>query len=218
MANNATITLVSLDELKTAAKIPTSNNAFDLSMELALESVSEGMEDFLHRRIHSGIASSTLYVGALEVRYYTATCASELQTDDILQLVSLRTDNNGDSSFESTHSTAQFYLTPFNATLDLQPYTAVTLRTSATAYFPVNVARTVEVTGVFGYCPTTAILPVFKKACLLQAMMDFRSEDAPFGAAGGRDFTVEQSRSFAGAALHPFVRRMLDTYRRRVVA
>lgn len=218
MAANSTITYGQLEELKQELGIPTSNESEDISAELALESVSRSMEDYCHRRFHSGIATSTAYVGALETRYYTAECASELRIDDLLQLVSLRTDDNGNSSYDTTHTTALYYLAPFNATLNDQPYTQLVLRPNATASFPVGTIRGVRIEGVFGYCPTTAVLPAIKKACLLQAAMDFRAKDSPMGSVGGRDFTQTFQQSYVSGGLHPFVRRQLDPYRIRVVA
>lgn len=216
--SNSTITYATLAELKAALKVPIDNTDYDLGLETALESVTKSIEDYCGRRFHSGIATSTAYLGALETRYYTAECDTELMVDDLLQLVTLRSDDNGNSSYDTTHSTALVYLTPFNATLDDRPYTGLCLRPNATAAFLTGVERGIQVIGVFGYCPTTAVNPTVRKAALLQAAMDFRSEDAPFGAGGGRDFTVEQSRAFGGAGLHPFMKRMLDPMRRRIVA
>jgi len=218
MPSNSTITYAIAEELKQELGIPTSNESEDISIELALESVSRSVEDYTHRRFHTGIATSTAYLGALETRYYTAECASHLRVDDLLQLAALRTDNNGNSSYDTTHSTALVYLTPFNAALDDQPYTDLILRRNASACFPVAVPRGVQITGVFGFCPTTAVLPVIKKATLLQAAMDFRAKDSPMGAVGGRDFTMTMQQSYISGGLHPFVRRMLDPYRIRVVA
>lgn len=228
MPSNSTITLVTLEELKNAAKVRSTNHTYDAAMELTLEAVTAGIEDFLGRRVHSGISSAlSTHPGLLETRYYCAeytqgdawaAARTICRTDDLLELVTLRTDDDGDSSYETTHQTSMVDLWPYNATVQGEPYTALVVKSGATGTFPVGLPRGVEITGVFGYCPTTAVLPVFRKAALMQAAMEFRAEDAPYGAQGGVDFTIEQQRAFAGAALHPFCRRMLEPYRRRVIA
>lgn len=53
--------------------------------------------------------------------------------------------------------------------------------------------------------------PIVERACLYQAEMDYRAQDAPLGVAGG-DFTGGQPLRAPGG-LHPFTRRILDTFR-----
>ena len=192
------------EDLKNEVGIPATNHTMDLSIELALLSVCRGIDDYCGRRFYS----------ATETRYYTAAESGCLLTDDILAVTALRTDNDGDGVFETTWSTASYYLAPFNAAADARPYWEIMTAPNSSAVFPTCVKRGVQVVGTFGYAPTTATPPIIKKVALLQAAMDFRAKDAPLGVVGGRDFS-QDVRPAGG--LHPFARRMLDPYRKPTV-
>lgn len=58
--------------------------------------------------------------------------------------------------------------------------------------------------------------PILGQAALYQAGQDFRSAGMPMGVAGGEPFGVQTMRAQGG--LHPFVRRMLEPFRKPVTA
>ena len=53
--------------------------------------------------------------------------------------------------------------------------------------------------------------PVVERAALYQAELDYRVKDAPMGMAGGDPFGAQRPQP--GGGLHPFTKRMLDSFR-----
>lgn len=194
-----------VDDAKNLLGLPSSDHRDDAWLGMTLESVSRLIELYTGRRFWS----------ATETRYYTAHCASSLYTDDILAITSLRTDEDGNASYETTWATGDYYLAPFNATLHPQPepYTQIITRPNSSVLFPVGITRGVQIAGTFGFNPTTAMPMLVKTAVLQQVMLDFRAKDAPMGSVGGGE-SAQPQRMPGG--LHPFTARSLDYYRRRV--
>ena len=213
MATSSGTAYASLTDLHTELGIATSSTANDLSMQLALDVATIEITDYCGR---SFLCSTG------QTRYYTAECSSHLLTDDILAITALRTDADGDGTFETTHASTAYLLAPFNAAAELSaaPYTSILFPSYSSGSFPTGYVRGVQIVGTFGY--STAVPTLVKKAALFQAARSFRAKDAPFGTVGGQDFGANyagQGNENAGAlSLHPFARRMLDFYRRRVIA
>lgn len=205
--------LCRLEDLKQELGVPSTNHDNDLSMEIAIETAGQEIADYTGRRFVQATG---------QTRYYTACESSRLPVDDILAITSIRTDDDQNGSFETTWSTAAYLLAPFNATVGVYPapYTEIVLPAWSTGSFPVGVTRGVQITGNFGYA--TAVPPVVKKACLFQAGRSYRAAAAPFGTVGGRDFgqsfVAQGVENTAAIGLHPWVRKMLDYYRIRVIA
>ncbi len=213
MATSSGTLYAELADLHTELGIPTSTTANDLSMSLALETGTREIADYCGR----------FFIGSTgQTRYYTAESASCLLTDDILAITALRTDLDGDGVFETTWSSTAYLLAPFNATVGPTPgpYTQVLAPSYSSGSFPTCRARGVQVVGTFGY--SLAVPTLVKKACLFQAARSYRAKGAPFGTVGGRDFgqafQSQGPENTAAIGLHPWVRRMLDFYRIRVIA
>lgn len=214
--------LCRLDDLKQELGVPSTNHDNDLSMEIAIEVAGLEISDYCGRFFYPQTAT----------RYYSAQTPYSLLTDDILSISALRTDADLDGVYETTWSTAAYVLWPWNAPLEPSPapYTEIKLTPLSTGVFPcydfsrINHRdfRGIQVVGTFGYA--TAVPPVIKKATLFQAARSYRAKDAPFGTVGGRDFGQEfrgagAAGDYAGAqSLHPFTRKMIDSFRRRIVA
>lgn len=192
--------------------MPSTNHDNDLSMEIAIEVAGQEISDYCGR----DFARTTG-----QTRYFTARCTSHLLTDDILAVTALRTDADGDGVFETTLSSTAYLLAPYNAAAGIYPapYTSVLIPGYSSGSLP-TFERGVQIVGDWGYA--TAVPPIVKKACLFQAARSYRAKDAPFGTVGGRDFgqafQSAGNENAAGMSLHPFVRRMLDFYRIRIVA
>ena len=199
--------LCRLEDLKQELGIDSTNHVNDLSMELAIETAGQEIADYTGREFVRATG---------QTRYYSAEHATCLLTDDILAITALRTDDDGNGSFETTWSSTAYLLAPFNAAVGVYPapYTHILVPSYSSGSFPC-LSRGVQIVGDFGYA--TAAPPVVKKACLFQAALSFRAKDAPFGAVGGRDFGQEISAPMS-VGLHPFAKKMLDIYRRRVIA
>ena len=204
--------LCRLEDLKQELGIDSTNHVNDLSMELAIETAGQEISDYCGREFVRATG---------QTRYYSAQHATCLLTDDILAITALRTDDDGNGSFETTWSSTAYLLAPFNAAAGVYPapYTHLLVPSYSSGVFPC-ISRGVQIVGDFGYA--TAVPPIVKKACLFQAARSYRGGAAPFGTVGGRDFgqsfQSQGPENTAAIGLHPWVRRMLDPYRRRVIA
>lgn len=186
----------SLAELKTRLDI--SDTAEDTLLETLLTATSREIDDYCRRRFYA----------ATETRYYTADQADVVLVDDCLSVSALLTDADGDRTYETTWTTADYDLDPPNAALDGEPYWQLSVTPRGNYSFPRGVARGVKVTGSWGYSASTPA--VINNACLYQAALAWRAVDAPGGMSGGGEFRTE----ITAIGLHPFTKRLLMPYRR----
>jgi hypothetical protein len=144
----------------------------DADIDRAISAASRGIDEVTSRRFYPD-------ADALQVRYYTPRCSDNLWIDDLITLTSLKTDQNGDGTFEITWTlTTDFLLEPLNAILNGRPFNHVTLAERGTKRF-YNYRRSVELTGKFGWSsPPEAV----KTATgLVAARLLRRMREAPFG-------------------------------------
>lgn len=190
-----------LAEIKTRLGIADSTE--DTVLEALVEAVSRAIDDYCQRRFYA----------ATQTRYYTAWRPDRLLVDDLLSVTTLKTDDDGDGTFETTWATTDYLLAPYNAQLESvpQPYTTVEVSEQGDYSFPCT-RRGVEIAGSFGFSSTTP--NVVKNACLFQAALEHRSTDAPLGVSGNDDI----GQTVRLTALHPVTRRLLEPYRRITVA
>jgi len=186
-----------------------SDTADDAVLEAVVESVSRAIDDFCGRRFYA----------ATQTRYYSAKSGLRLLVDDLLSVSSLKTDDDGDGTHETTWATTDYHLAPYNAQLDspAQPYWRIEVSEGGDYWFPVGVRRGVEIVGSWGFSASTP--DVVEQACLFQAAHEFRSQQMPLGASGTGSLRI--SDEFANdvrlTGLHPVTRRLLEPYRRAVV-
>lgn len=176
----------------------------DAALEILVESVSRAIDDWTSRQFYA----------ATQTRYYTAMRRDVLLVDDLLSVTSLKTDDDDDGTYETTWAATDYYLGPYNAQLESvpQPYTRIEAASSGDYWFPVRQQRGVQIVGSWGFAATTP--KVVKNACLFQAALEHRSTDAPLGVSGNDDI----GQTVRLTALHPVTRRLLEPYRRIVVA
>lgn len=116
---------------------------------------------------------------ANQVRVYTPASDCLVMIDDLVEITSLKTDFNGDGTFEVTWSTTDYQLTPFNAAADDRPYETIRRREpTGRNYFPCW-QGSVQVTGKFGWPEVPA--EVTTATLLLASRYLSRSRDATFG-------------------------------------
>ena len=186
-----------------------SDTADDAVLEAVVESVSRAIDDFCGRRFYA----------ATQTRYFTALRADRLLVDDLLSVTTLKTDDDGDGTYETTWTAADYYLAPYNAQLESvpRPYWRIEVSEGGDYTFPCDVRRGVEIAGSWGFSSTTP--DVVEQACLFQAAHEFRSQSMPLGVSGTGSLRV--SDEFASdvrlTGLHPVTRRLLEPYRRAVV-
>ncbi len=145
----------------------------DSILENAVEAASRWIDHWTGRRFYA----------ASETRYYTAEYADTLFVDDLLSVTTLKTDDDGDRTYENTWATADYDLMPFNATLESQPEPFTWLEITPEGDFSfATIAKGVEIVGSFGYASTTP--PAIVKACLLYAARLVKRKDVLFGVLG----------------------------------
>lgn len=133
---------------------------------------------------------------------------------DLVSVSTFKTDAGGDGTFETTWSTSDYQLLPFNPTAapERKPYTAVKAVGSQT--FPWRIpgiaARDdrVQITGVFGW---PAIPASVKTAARIIAAEYYKYKDAPLGAGGQGEFVLPVTNDSTRA------QKMLANYRRNAV-
>ena len=180
------------------------DTADDAALEALVESVSRAIDDWCSRQ----------FFAATQTRYYTAKRRDVLLLDDLLSVTTLKTDDDDDGVYETTWATTDYHLGPYNAALEStpQPYTRIEVSSNGDHWFPIAQPRGVQIVGSWGFAATTP--KVVKNACLFQAALEHRSTDAPLGASGNDDI----GQTVRLTALHPVTRRLLEPYRRIVVA
>ena len=144
-------------------------------LENTITAVSRHIDNLTHRWFYSDT----------QTRYYTPELSDLLYVDDLLTVTTLKTDEDGDGTFETTWTaTTHYNLMPYNAATDGKPYTMIERSYNGAYSFPL-LKRSVQLVGEFGYSATTP-QPI-NEACLLMAARLFKRKDAPFGVTGSPD-------------------------------
>jgi hypothetical protein len=136
-------------------------------LELALGAASRWIDE------HKG----TRFYAVAETRHYTADYPDLLYPDDVLSVTELKTDSNGDGSYDRTWAVNEYVLGPVNAPADGRPYREIRPFRYHKA-FPSH-RNAVKVTGSFGYSATPP--RAIKQACLLIAQRLYKRREAIFG-------------------------------------
>lgn len=175
----------------------------DAEIDAVITAVSRMIDGYTGRRFYVTPADET--------RYYTASDGSLLMPeDDIISITTLKTDDNGDGTYETTWSTSDYALQPVNAGLNGRPYLWINTTSSGSCAFPHGV-NGVQIAGKFGYsvvCPA-----VIRQVCLIQSLRIFKRKDTPFGVMGSGDM----GQAVIINDLDPDVRTMLNPYVRVLI-
>jgi len=129
-------TYCDLGRFKRAVALGIDDVADDADLLLALEDASRWIDDYCRRAFY----------GTLETRYFTATCPQGFFVPDLLNVTSLKTDGDGDRTYETTWASTDYDLEPFNRL----PRWLISLAPSGRYSFPTG-SRGVEITGLWGY-------------------------------------------------------------------
>ena len=137
-----------LDEFKAWIRAEGLDAPDDIVIENLINATSRGIDRELWRRFYA----------ATETRYYTAARRDVLQVDDLLDITVvegwIKTDSDGDRTYENTFATTDYDLMPFNASLDGEPYTSIEITPNGSYSFP-TISKGIEIKGSFGYSATT---------------------------------------------------------------
>lgn len=193
------------EELK--AMIDINGNYGDDALLRACSSASRAIDIATKRRFW-------LDADATKVRTYTPTLMRLLQIDDLVALTSLKIDRGGDGTYEETWTqNTDFVFEPQNNPVEdpAKPWEWIEVRKLGGRWFPVDIERSVQVIGQFGWpvipddirmCATVIATKTFK-----------RLREAPFGviAVGG----PESGIAMRIAKTDPDVAPILCDYERK---
>lgn len=112
-----------------------------------------------------------------------ATPISVYPDDDILNITTLKTDDDNDGVYENTWAAADYITFPVNKS----PLTWISSSgRGALLRFPCYQSA-VQVVGKFGYCDIADVPKPVVEACYLQSHRIFKRMEAPFGVIGGNE-------------------------------
>lgn len=140
MANYGTY--CDLTKLKAALII--TDTADDALLLRALEAASRWIEGEVDRYFYT----------VTETRYYTAKRGSYLIVDDLLSVTTLKTDDDGDRTYENTWAATDYDLEPYQGF----PKTKISITPTGDYTFP-TVTKGIEIAGIWGYGSGTTATP-----------------------------------------------------------
>jgi hypothetical protein len=172
----------------------------DANRDAVIESIIQGVS-----RSIDGYCNRAFFAGSAGVaRVFTALDPTLVFIDDIITITAVKTDENGDGTFDITWGASDYKAMPLNLT----PKTWLEInKTAGTHEFPEETGA-IEITGTWGYGSTTPD-PV-AEACYLQSNRIYQRQFAPFGIVG----SAEMGQAVAIAGFDPDVEFMLQPYRR----
>lgn len=216
---------VELEEFKSTAEL-TGTNFANEDIRQALVAASRGIDSMTGRRFY-------LDADANQVRYFSgadvvrgdasrrwwdgfewlANPGWELRVDDLVAITSLKTDADGDGTYEQTWAQGtDFTLESRNAPADGSPYTTIRIPPGGNFRFPVY-ADSIEITGQFGWADVPAAIK--QATTILAARLLQRARQSPTGIAGvGLDGAAVRVGSIErdpdiGFLLAPYMRKKL---------
>jgi hypothetical protein len=113
-------------------------------------------------------------------RTFTATDAGYLPIHDLVSLTTLKTDLDGDRTYETTWAATDYDLTPDDAFDNGWPYTAVATAPNGVYAFG-RLRKGIQIVGTWGW---PVVPDPIKTATLILASRLFKRKDSPFGVAG----------------------------------
>lgn len=143
----------------------------DEALENVVEAASRGIDVICHRRFYA----------VSETRTFRARTPHLCFVGDLLSVATLKTDSDGDRTYEDTWATDDYDLLPENASLDGEPYLRIAVAPQGSYRFPLH-AKGVQIAGSFGYSSTTP--PAIKEACLRYAARIWMLRNAVLGIKG----------------------------------
>jgi hypothetical protein len=189
-----------LAEVKAALRI--SDSADDTLLEKAIEGASRRIDGHTGRFFYRRTASINLFARDI----YTL-----LLQDDLYEVITLKSDNDGDGTFETTWTlNTDYILQPTNVSMQSRPYNSVLAVSGKT--FPIMIQPQlpgVQINGIWGW---DTIPNDVREACVLLAMRGFARYNAALGVVGFADMAI-QVRS-----VDPDVRDMISPYVRYGIA
>ena len=195
----------SLADVKAAARL--TDDLEDELLELSIESASREIDSYTERVFYST-------GGTPVARVYIPQDIYLVETDDIVSVTSIKSDSNGNGTFDVTWETTDFQLEPLNGRAGGIDTPATRIRAIGDYLWPVYEPRnvnsnqaSVQVTGVFGFATVPTAV---RQACILSALRQYKRYESPTGVLGFSDLGAVR----VGTKLDPDVERMIQPYRK----
>lgn len=199
-----------LAEVKAAARITDSTD--DTLLENCVEAASRRIDGFVNRFFYQKSATLSLYltdtnvVGPYAYNQYT------LSIPDLYSVTTVKSDDDGDGTFETTWTTnVDYRLEPLDTVLQNRPYNKI-IAIGAKA-FPVIFQPPMpgmQVQGVWGW---PAIPDDIREAAIIMSLRLFSRYNSPLGVLGFGEMGAVTVR-----AVDPDIREMLSPYREIAIA
>lgn len=155
-----------LEKFKNFKDVTSTNATDDGVIEDLVEKASRAIDQYTGRQFYATSAT----------RYFTPEWSDLLFVDDLLSVTTLKTDEDGDRTYEVTWATTDYDLEPFNTT----PKMIIRTTPNGSYDFPVCLRKSVEIAGSWGYA--AAAPEDVEQACLI-ITRDFYEQR--FGEASG---------------------------------
>lgn len=137
------------------------------------------------RRIDTRCGRHFYLEASATARRFAVEWGDRLDVDDIGDTAGLviKTDEDGDGTFEITWTSTDYHLTPFDGKLNGRawPYTGIEVAPRGVRSFPRGSWPAVQVTAKWGW---PAVPEEIKEACLLIVGRLYRRKETPFGVTG----------------------------------
>ena len=194
-----------LADVKAALRV--TDNFDDSLLELSIEAASRQIDGFCER----------VFTQSTATRIYRPTDAFTVDIDDLQTLTTLKTDSNGDGTFDVTWAGTDYQLNPLNGISGgiRSPYTQI--KAVGQYLFPIYEPRNVnaneanvQITGVWGF---STIPTAVKQATIILSMRQFKRYDSPTGVMGFGDLGVMRV-----GAVDPDIQALLMPFRRMFLA
>lgn len=155
---------ITLTTFKAIKDISSSDSLDDAQIERFIEDASRYIDNATGRRFYTTTNDET--------RVFRAASAIRVYPWDLISITSLKTDDDGDRTYEMTWSATDYDLLPENAALDGQPYTIIQITPNGNNSFPLH-PKGVQIVGKFGYSSATP--KIIEDACLSIALRMYQN-------------------------------------------
>lgn len=186
-----------------------SDTSSDSIIEMCVEAASRAIDRYTGRKFWQDATVQTREFYADDPYCLESQPGQVLDISTTTGLI-VKADDADTGAFGTTYTiTTQFIVTPPNAGDDSLPYTGIRLVDGSS--FPMSSSGRpgIQVTAKFGYTNSTGTCPTdITKACLLQAVLLYKSTDAPFGVLNFGD----GSGSARLRGLHPQAEALVAPY------
>lgn len=150
----------------------------DSTLGLMLDGMSRAIDEACRRRFYT--------TGNDETRRFSANGPTVAYPGDVVSVTTLKTDDNGDRTYERTWSSSDYDLEPYNASLDGRPYTAIHVAPLGSYKFPLT-RQGIELVGKFGW---PSVPEQIREVTLLATERLWKRKDAILGITGSPELGV----------------------------